>query len=646
MSVAMRVQESHDSVQSVDSVASEGLQTGDSPRTRAYKAKDEKRDLASERAWFPGFSIVDLAHLTLVLCVHPGQINRDLAQFFANPPPAVAATRSSASDDAAPARQPASPTKSRSGLRGLMSMVTGGGSSSRKDSSSSSKDSEPRASLDPPSSPPPPSYRSHSSLSAQSSSAAPPATTSVSQAAMRAAGFGESVALAAKAAAYAAPPGLASSSQRRASYDRAPASPGRGATAEARQGRRSKSVVAAVPEEAPTSRPASVVQRKAPPSSIDGGVAPPVSGASASANGCADGHVGGSADGHAGPAPPIPAVPGATPNSSTALGPPISIKPPRRSSSLKRSAREREQSRDTGATGTSLGRRTRESSAGSATVSRGPSPAPHQLVEVESAAPPVVVVPSKPGSADAHEGEPPSAEVEPAASIALAGPTDERAGVAPAEVEAVSPASEDPAVAPVVVNGGGQAPPLTPVEEVPTPSSTVFTAPGPAQAEERQQSTTRPSTPPLPFFSPGTAALPGHLTTATLSGTKSIVALLKELRSAMLLAQSRDECLELVEGMLRDQARRVEALAQREREEVEGQQSVTKDAGLSVVHVEQQGKDPEEAAVAEALLGGASTPTDATPLANGHAGTEDGMMPIRVDKVVQKEELPVVAATA
>lgn len=46
----MRVQESHDSMHTIDSPTSAVVEQGDSPRTRAYKAKDEKRDLASERA--------------------------------------------------------------------------------------------------------------------------------------------------------------------------------------------------------------------------------------------------------------------------------------------------------------------------------------------------------------------------------------------------------------------------------------------------------------------------------------------------------------------------------------------------------------------------------------------------------------------
>ena len=460
-------------------------------------------------------------------------------------------------------------------------MVTGGGSSKSKD-----KDVEPRPSLSsPPSSPPPPSYRSRSSMSASSPSGAAAPATSVSQAAMRAAGFGENVALAAKAAAYAAPPGLAGPSSpksvRRESYDRP-------------QGRRSKSGASAsaatgygaVREEdraQQATRPAALAQRKASLPSTNGAPSR-ANGKASSASSSFDERRPSGADDTAAPAsladlaPPIPHVAPTPPPDGTGrtLGPPISIKPPRRSSSLKRSAREREPSGPPDS-------RTRESSVGSTTRSPPTMPlAPHQLVEVESAAPPVVVVPSASASTRTSEDAQRDAPVD-AAAVEQQGaaPLDAAAGLAAAEapLEVQQPQKEAGARAvPGTANGLVMAAPLSPVDEVPTSSSSSFApvAPvAPADAAEQQpqapqqpqpRSTTPPSTPPpQPALSP--PSLPGHLTTSTLSGTKSIVGLLKELRGAMLFAETRDECVELVEGMLRDQARRVEALAQREREE-------------------------------------------------------------------------------
>ncbi|GAA5926711.1 hypothetical protein JCM3775_007017 [Rhodotorula graminis] len=562
MSVAMRVQQSQDSMPSIDSPTSPAVEPGDSPRTRAYKAKDEKRDLASER-----------------------QINRDLANFFSNPPPGPVLAAGPARLDRPPiivndqpsARQStSSPTKGKGGFRGLMSMVTGGGSSKNKD-----KELEPRPSLStPPSSPPPPSYRSRSSVSASSPSAPAGPATSVSQAAMRAAGFGENVALAAKAAAYAAPPGLAGPSSprsggRRESYDRP-------------QGRRSKSGASssaaggygAVREEdgQQVARSPSTAQRKASLASA-GGSAPRVNGTSSSASSSIDERRPSGLDGPAvsplaGLTPPIPLVAStaATDDNARTLGPPVSIKPPRRSSSLKRSAREREQS---GSAPASVPR-TRESSAGSTRSPPTLPLAPHQLVEVESAAAPVVVVPSAAAPAHSTEVGRPGELFDPAAAAesSLTAPIGAAAGLsgswAPLE-STQSHGEKDAIAAPSSANGLVMAAPLSPVDEVPTPSSSSFAPSAPLSAAQqppppKQPSTTPPSTPPSQStFAP--PSLPGHLTTATLSGTKSIVGLLKELRGAMLFAETRDECVELVEGMLRDQAGRVEALAQREREE-------------------------------------------------------------------------------
>ncbi|GAA5890370.1 hypothetical protein JCM8208_002794 [Rhodotorula glutinis] len=628
MSVAMRVQESQDSMRSIDSPTSAVVEQGDSPRTRAYKAKDEKRDLASER-----------------------QINRDLANFFSNPPPGPAPTAGPARldrpstivDDAPTARQSASsPTKGKSGFRGLMSMVTGGGSSKNKD-----KELEPRPSLStPPSSPPPPSYRSRSSISASSPSASAAPATSVSQAAMRAAGFGENVALAAKAAAYAAPPGLAGPSSprsgaRRESYDRP-------------QGRRSKSGAStsaaggygAVREEdraQQASGSATAAQRKASLASANGAATRFNGTASSSASSSIDErrpsneHA---ASPLAGLAPPIPLVAPKAADSTRTLGPPVSIKPPRRSSSLKRSAREREQSGTASAPAPS----TRETSAGSTRSPPTLPLAPHQLVEVESAAPPVVVLPS----AAARD----SSEVEP-----RGGPADGAAAaeqpVAPpiAHLEAQQPHGEsDAAVPPGSANGLVMAAPLSPVDEVPTPSLSSFAPTAPVVAAQqapppppKQASTTPPSTPPSHFtLSP--PSLPGHLTTATLSGTKSIVGLLKELRGAMLFAESRDECVELVEGMLRDQARRVEALAQREREE-EQESAARREREGREGELRREGSEREKQdGEGEARSGQGAGP--AGKVAAG-AGQEDGAgVAARPEarEVLAVEEEPVVAA--
>ncbi|GAA5854612.1 hypothetical protein JCM9279_005710 [Rhodotorula babjevae] len=644
MSVAMRVQDSQDSMHSIDSPTSAAVEQGDSPRTRAYKAKDEKRDLASER-----------------------QINRDLANFFSNPPPGPAPAAAPACldrpsalvDDAPSARQSASsPNKGKSGFRGLMSMVTGGSSSKNKD-----KDPEPRPSLSsPPSSPPPPSYRSRTSISASSPSSSAAPATSVSQAAMRAAGFGENVALAAKAAAYAAPPGLAGPSSprgggRRESYDRP-------------QGRRSKSAAStsaaggygAVEEEDRAQqepRPASLAPRKASLSSAIR-AAPNVNGATSSASSSLDERRPSRVDALAArasstnlaPAIPLVAPAGATADSSRSLGPPVSIKPPRRSSSLKRSAREREQS-SSASTPTP---RTRESSAGSTRSPPTMPLAPHQLAEVESAAPPVVVVPSASTSARASEdslrGEPADAAgVErqaPASAEAPAGPA-----AAPAPLELHEPQGEaDARAAPSTANGLVMAAPLSPVDEVPTPSSSSFAphalaaaAPQGAQAPPQQQppqGTTPPSTPPRQQLAPSPTCLPGHLTTATLSGTKSIVGLLKELRGAMLFAETRDECVELVEGMLRDQARRVEALAQREREaeresaardKAAGREEPRSEERTQERQVEEGAQGEEEAAVA-----------DKATLPVGQEDTTGTVAPTEEREDVLGEGEPVVAA--
>ena len=460
-------------------------------------------------------------------------------------------------------------------------MVTGGGSSKSKD-----KDVEPRPSLSsPPSSPPPPSYRSRSSMSASSPSGAAAPATSVSQAAMRAAGFGENVALAAKAAAYAAPPGLAGPSSpksgRRESYDRP-------------QGRRSKSGASAsaatgygaVREEdraQQATRPAALAQRKASLPSTNGAPSR-ANGTASSASSSFDERRPSGADDTAAPAsladlaPPIPLVaPTPAPDGTgRTLGPPISIKPPRRSSSLKRSAREREPS---GPAPTSAPR-TRESSVGSTTRSPPTMPlAPHQLAEVECAAPPVVVEPSASASTRSSEDVQRDVPVD-AAAVEQQGAAllHAAAGLAAAEapLEVQQPQKEAGARAvPGTANGLVMAAPLSPVDEVPTSSSSSFAPVAPTGAAQQQpqapqqpqpRSTTPPSTPP-PQTALSPPSLPGHLTTSTLSGTKSIVGLLKELRGAMLFAETRDECVELVEGMLRDQARRVEALAQREREE-------------------------------------------------------------------------------
>ncbi|BGP44952.1 hypothetical protein JCM10450v2_000767 [Rhodotorula kratochvilovae] len=607
MSAAMRVQDSQGSVRTVDSALSDDSFASGSPRARALKAKDEKRDLASER-----------------------QINHDLVDFFSNappPPPSRSGGFSSAyADDLPPVRAPASPKKSKGGLRGLVSMVTG--------SSRAEKEAEARASVDAAVAPTPPPQQQQKQQQQQqrTGAASPPRVQKTTRSrSLSQQGIAAAAPLGASAAAYAPPPGLGSPKSS-GGWEREGA-----AAAEARQERRAKSV--ATQGSAP-------MYEEAPPLPIAGAVPSAIPrGMTALTNGHGSGSGSTSASSsdlsHGGLPPPIPPVPAEETSA---------VKPPRRSSSLKRSTREREHST---ATATRLapsslyavptGGRTRETSAASM-LSRGTAASARQFVEVESAAAPVTVVPSgafagdalsTPPSADEHDLPPvqlpavvPAAPAiddqvtlgaaETVAAAAALAPAVAAAAAHPLDGEAAA-AAAGPASG--LANGFLKATPLSPVEEVPTPGLAApepFAAPPPPAAKS-QRSTTPLSTPPMPSSSP---APPSHgpLTTATLPGARSVVALLKDLRGAMLLAQTRDECLDLVEGMLRDQAWRVEALAQREREAAAEEKEEEDGVERRDWAQEERVTEGMQARMAEVLLGPASR--GGTPVENGREGEE------------------------
>ncbi|BGO96782.1 hypothetical protein NBRC10513v2_000718 [Rhodotorula toruloides] len=523
VSVAMRVQGSQNSVSTVDSAASEGGDGEDalaSPgaRMRALKAKDERRDLASER-----------------------QINNDLMAFFAAEPPSLPRPMSTIdarpSFDDSPSKDKSTASKrSLGGLRGLVSRVTGGSSGSGKKDDSAGPVSP---TSPPPNSPPPPSYRSragspprrasrmHSIDGGEGSSA------SNAQTALRAAGFSDSIARAATK--YTPPPGLGTPPAR-----------------DARQSRRSMSVPTveqpSVPPYSSPPLPASAQnQRKRSPRIPQNGSS------SAEASASEDSH-------NSRLAPPIPVVDAA----------PI-VTPPRRSSSLKRSRRERE-----------------TSGASSSTVSTT-----RALPAVETSAPPVTVEPIVTTSSTTGGAAPP-AQSSASAQAAVANV---------AAAAALAPMVADAAAQELRLDKHAQPstippPPLTPVAEA-APSPTTPSA-------TLTPSDSRPS-PARPTSSSG------------LSG-KTLVSHLRELRSAMLAyAHSKEDCVELVEAMLRDEARRVEKLAQREREEtlakekgrdVDGEQQV---AASRAVVAPSRPAEAFEADAAGKSSGGLDRETDEAP---------------------------------
>ncbi|BGP29000.1 hypothetical protein JCM10296v2_000736 [Rhodotorula toruloides] len=470
VSVAMRVQGSQNSVSTVDSAASEAAAGEDalaSPgaRMRTLKAKDERRDLASER-----------------------QINNDLMAFFAAEPPSLPRPMSTIdprpSFDNSPSKdKSAASKKSRGGLRGLISRVTGGSSGSGKKDDSAGPVSP---TSPPPNSPPPPSYRSRAGSPPRRASRMHSIDSDKStnaQTAFRAAGFSDSIARAATK--YTRSPGLGTPSAR-----------------DARLSRRSMSVpavdaVASPPYSSPPLPASAQKQRNRSPRIPQNGTS------SAEASASEESH-------NSRLAPPLPVVDAA----------PI-VTPPRRSSSLNRSRRERE-----------------ASGASSSTVSTT-----RALPAVETTAPPVTVEPI----------------VTTASITGAAAPPVQSSASSNAAVAQVAAAA---ALAPIVADAGAQeirhekhaqpstiSPlPLTPVDEA---------APSP----------TTPSAALTPFAvrAPPSPARP--TSSSGLSG-KTLVSHLRELRSAMLAyAHSKEDCVELVEAMLRDKARRVEKLAQREREE-------------------------------------------------------------------------------
>lgn len=182
-------------------------------RQKGLKAKDEKRDLASEREFQfrSAFEIVSdgcygfLQPCTDLFCHSPsGQINNDLVSFFRNspptsimglppPPPQVSAPPPSSYPSyptAPPASPPLAGKKSKGGLRGFMSKVTGGGSANpTKRNPPSADPSKPppnpfmsQTPYDDPIPPPRPRMRSISAQSYQSFGATSQATSTTTYA--------------------------------------------------------------------------------------------------------------------------------------------------------------------------------------------------------------------------------------------------------------------------------------------------------------------------------------------------------------------------------------------------------------------------------------------------------------------------------
>jgi len=101
-------------------------------RQRGLKAKDEKRDLASERK-SPFSSLLTWSNTQVLTSA--GQVNTDLMNFFRNSPPAtspVVDQNSLFPPNGAPASPPLGGKRSKGGLRGFMSKVTGGSNSSQR----------------------------------------------------------------------------------------------------------------------------------------------------------------------------------------------------------------------------------------------------------------------------------------------------------------------------------------------------------------------------------------------------------------------------------------------------------------------------------------------------------------------------------
>ncbi|GAA5914423.1 hypothetical protein JCM6882_008231 [Rhodosporidiobolus microsporus] len=763
MSVAMRVQDSQASTATVDSLASgasgvsgvsEATSGGEEARVitspgarmRALKAKDERRDVASER-----------------------QVNNDLMDFFASTPPTAPSPENPFLEVLAP---PLSPKRSKGGLRGLMSKVTGGGGASKRDDDSllsmSSRAETPVSPRSGYSLPGGSAAARRASARSQSISGASIATSSSSVAAMTASGF----AVPAARAAYNPPPGLGSPTQPPPPPPHQRERRSNSISSSSSRTRQRQQSLSSLQQQPPLPAsaylPAGQSDLPPPPGILIKPKQPP---SSSSAN---------ASTASLPPPVPVPSTPATTAGSET---PTPSIKAPKRSSSLKRNPREPELSAASAASAASTATadsarssatsspvplppvaaahttrspRERESSAHSAftTASSGSRSLPPSA---ETSAPPIVVVPnglvggdlaskssaetlgagsSSLGHAASREAsaeeapvpaealrevvEEPVVEVEEAKEVptlAQLGPPieldekpakeEEKAvGVssdslplapsgeaeAAAQSDALSPSPSlqpepsSPLPPAALVRAGSTTPLHTPPTppHPPTAASTTnghrasarFSTPSPARSGSPPLPTARvarfsaPSSPssaaaslrslsrspnphhqplspslsngagaaggkrassplaspPLAVSSPGS----GSLTPTDGSGAKSLSTTLKELRAAMLYAETRDECVELVEALLRDHARRAEARAEREGRREAERAKVEEGAKEKEEVVGGESRD-EEARLAEFFLSGgdmvAASPSQpeqddtgaAVTLPNGHA---------------------------
>ncbi|GAA5850040.1 hypothetical protein JCM8547_000990 [Rhodosporidiobolus lusitaniae] len=560
ISVAMRVQDSGQS--NADSLTSGvgSMTSGDeaylitaetSPgtRMRALKAKDE-RDLAKER-----------------------QVNTDLMDFFSSTPPLPASGSQRSLEAPQP---PLSPKRSKGGLRGLVGKITG----KKEDEAPLPVSASPRSPI-----PLPEQRTSSRSQSIGGISMMSTTIPSIGAVSLRAAGFSESAA----AAAYKPPPGLGSPKQPMAR--------------ERRSGSLSSTHSRARSER---ERKQSLTQQH-PPLPIPPGILK---------NGSS----------------PLPSATSSVTGSDT---PTPSIRnPPKRSSSLKRNPRERELSAATiGSARSSASpspvpssaRRTREESASSTCTATSSSSL--QPPSAETSSSPVVLIPNSAvgpmlGSQSSKEtlGAASSEHQHEAPPLVSTNPA-QPSSTSPAPPVSTSPPSEPPSAP--LRNGS-----TTPLHTPPTPPRIArFSTPSPRPSPPLDSATPRgqrfsapsptsrsPSRSPHPQIRSSAASPPLRSTSPLVSpaasyldaGGKSLVTMLKELRSAMRYAQTKEECVELVEALLRDNARRVEANAQRENEERE-EQSRREEELAQVVEgegLEGQSEQDEQTRLVEFFLSG------------------------------------------
>ncbi|GAA5859600.1 hypothetical protein JCM1840_006366 [Sporobolomyces johnsonii] len=590
-SVAMRVKDSQNSVATTGSttsaytLASSGgedawISPDSAARQGALKAKDEKRDLASER-----------------------QVNTDLMDFFKSSPPPMTTPLDRytfPSDD--PARS-LSPKKSKGGLRGFMSKVTG----SKKDNSSSDEATSPDLSraLNG-------SQTSSGSLGRKGGSPTlfsgqSVATSASSAAAMRAAGFSDAVP---KAATYTPPPGLGSPSEMSTTATR---SGSVSSSTRARSEKQSLPLMSQSPPLPTSSAFSSPVSQPAnPPVSIliksngvtaNGSVISPRTSSTSSFSPSAT---------LPPPVPPLPAI-------DPALPPLASVKPPKRSSSLKRKL-----------AGSISSRRAREASTASTSTTSS-----LQLPAAETTVAPVIIVPTgltmpEASSVDSHEQE---EAPQPTKPRGVSQDTDQQpqkilqplvsAPIVPASVPSILPP-----------------PLLSPVAESVPPFPVVEKAQPPA---------------PLPGLN-GPAVEPS-------SGSAALVALLAGLRLSIVEAQTKEECVELIDALLEARGGSISALLQQQQqEEANGTEQEEMVEEAEVEEPVEDG-DEEQARMAEFFLAGydfeapsASPLEDQEPAANGQpasasieeesAATQAREMPAEVGKVAGVREDEQLARTS